>query len=285
MVVEAPKFKLASDPKPTQLMEQLQRRPPTSHQAADPIFAYLASRVNTFTAGDFSTLHTMAFIPAEKGTKGSEPHIAPNKCFFKSSETSPVFASVFSFVQYEGAAKSFLSACGVKDAPSPQEVAQMLIAEPNRFLALAGSPEAYLQIIRQIATTAHSLPTSLLQSMRRKSFFLTTLRPPRSDKLSPDEDDEDEDDSSPALVQLTAPVDSVVIDDITLGRLFSEVEAAPQEDLLEVFVEKLGAVRISTLVKTTYKAAGAARPSTARSEAISKLVKERCVKRSRLTCH
>ena len=277
MTVEAPKFKLASDPKPAQLIQQLEKRPPPDRQTADPIFAYLASRINTFTAGDCSKLNGLSFIPAEKGTKGSEAHFAPNKCFFFSSETSAVFASVFSFVSYEGAAKSFLSACGVLDAPSPRQVAQMLVDEPSRFLALAGNAEAYLQIIRQIATTAHSLPTSLLQSMRRRPFFLTTRRAPRSDKLSLEDDDEDEDDSSPALVQLTAPVNTVVIDDITLGRLFCEVEASPQEDLLEVFVEKLGAVRISTLVKTTYKAAGAARPSTTRSEAVSKLVKERYV--------
>jgi Protein of unknown function (DUF3684) len=70
--------------------------------------------------------------------------VKPGECYFKKDDPETNFHSkLFTFVDFGSRANNFLAACGVRNAPTTEEVAKMLVADPNGFYALAGGPERY----------------------------------------------------------------------------------------------------------------------------------------------
>ena len=52
----------------------------------------------------------------------------------------PLTRRTYTFVDFGNKANNFLRACGVKNEPNIQEIADLLVQDPKRFLELAGGP-------------------------------------------------------------------------------------------------------------------------------------------------
>ena len=66
--------------------------------------------------------------------------IKPADCYIGHSSTQ-FHSALFTFVDFGTHANAFLRACGVKNEPTIQEIAQMLVRDPQEFYRLAGGPE------------------------------------------------------------------------------------------------------------------------------------------------
>ena len=75
----------------------------------------------------------------------------PNEIFFRPQEDSStssnlysVYQRVFLYVDYGTAANSFLEACGVKRQPSIEQLAGLIVGNPERFLGLAQTKDLWV---------------------------------------------------------------------------------------------------------------------------------------------
>lgn len=68
----------------------------------------------------------------------------PAECYFKRDDGQSHFHSkLFTFVDFGARANNFLAACGVRSAPTTEEVAKILTNNPTGFYSLAGGAERY----------------------------------------------------------------------------------------------------------------------------------------------
>lgn len=97
-----------------------------------------------FNATDIATLSTSRLIPFERQNAPADLRL-PNESYFNSTTSLPpgLQALFPSIPDFSPAAKQFLAAIGVRDSPSPLEIANRLVADPERFLELC-NPENYL---------------------------------------------------------------------------------------------------------------------------------------------
>ena len=87
--------------------------------------------------------------------------------------------------------------------------------------------------------------------------------------------DEEEDGQELLQYRLAEASDVVIIDDTTSLNDFREyILSCPQDDLIEAFVEQLGARRISKLVNTNFTSTPVPEASSPRANTLRKLVME-----------
>jgi hypothetical protein len=87
------------------------------------------------------TLQHLAFVPKKVTlARGNDVTLyRPTQCYLKFDASAKFHSKLFVFVDFSDKAAHFLRMCGVRDAPSTQEVAQILVNNPQEFLTLAGS--------------------------------------------------------------------------------------------------------------------------------------------------
>lgn len=138
------RLKLNIDPPSGALVAALLNSPPKSTSEARVVFSYLSSQVSRFNATDIATLSTSRLIPFERLNASVELRL-PNESYLNSTTSLPpgLQALFPSIPDFSPAAKQFLTAIGVRDSPSPLEIANRLVADPERFLELC-NPENYL---------------------------------------------------------------------------------------------------------------------------------------------
>ncbi|SNX84781.1 uncharacterized protein MEPE_03490 [Melanopsichium pennsylvanicum] len=296
-LADLPKLGLRSNPTAPQLIGKLVNSPTKDKAVARKIFEYLAT-VPEFSLDDFAQLRGAEFIPvcrnkrvavAEANKNGAASEIvlvAPSNCYFGSSTSDVQFRDVFFYCDFGSVAGAFLKNCGVRNEPSIEEVAERLVSEPQRFYHLAGSADAYLGILRQIATNWSRIRSPLRNQMARSPFLLGSKRisegsskAQRTGHLLDDDDDQDEesDDTGTLVYALKKPADVVIVDDANSHMLFaSSLFYAPHEDLLqEGLYGKLGSPRLSSLVEERYQVEGRVVTNTQRAREIKALVLER----------
>jgi len=158
----ASKLKLNHHPPTLELVTLLQRRPPGDEATARQWFEVLSGRVpgrllrlKLFEAAsdfthfpvDFSPtelrkLSEMPFVPiVSTGNKGVIQRLPPIQCYFLGTGGSELHSKLFAFVDFGPRANAFLGACGTKQEPSVEEIAQALLAEPRRMYELANGRE------------------------------------------------------------------------------------------------------------------------------------------------
>jgi hypothetical protein len=106
-----------------------------------------------------------------------------------------------------------LSACGVKEEPSPLELAQLLVKSPQESLDNLGF-DSYLAILRQIASHYPVLKANraLLSDMKTKAFLVGfTNNSSQTDSETGKEVNH---------FRLARAQDIYLIDDAVLGQLF-----------------------------------------------------------------
>ncbi|OAV92499.1 hypothetical protein PTTG_01164 [Puccinia triticina 1-1 BBBD Race 1] len=276
------KFGLKQNPDPQELLDRLLKQTPPDPKKAKTVFEYLSTRVADFSQSQLQTLKQAQFVPIS----GKEvTHVAPGGCFFQSTDSANQgpFKSLFTYIDFGPSARPFLLACGVKNEPTVQEIAQMLIADPAKFYALAGSAEEYLQVLRNIAANFHLLGHGLRRAMQRSAFILGSRRVASSSGSSlvakpqtfTDEDEEIEA-GQPFVHVLALPGDVVIIDDShSYSQFTTVIIACPQEAVFEQLAEALGAPRLTQLVKESFQIQRSAPERTERSEEIRRLLVER----------
>lgn len=67
--------------------------------------------------------------------------VRPSDCYFQSNNQADFHSKLFIFVDFGPKANNFLLACGVRHAPTVDEVAKILVANPKRFYDLVGGAE------------------------------------------------------------------------------------------------------------------------------------------------
>lgn len=153
----ANKLKLNHHPPTSELVTLLQRRPPGDEATARQWFEVLSGRVpgrllglKPFDANsdfahcpaDFSPtelrkLSEMPFVPVvSTGDKGIQ-RLPPIQCYFSGTGGSELHSKLFAFVDFGPRANVFLGACGTRQEPSVEEIAQTLLGDPRRMYELA----------------------------------------------------------------------------------------------------------------------------------------------------
>lgn len=139
---EAARLRLASDPPVSHLISALKGRPPTNRQQATFCFEYLSTRSvkRDFSPTQVNELSTMAFIPLDDL---ASTMVAPKDCYV-GHPSVPIYGKVFTFVNFGSHANAFLVECRAKKEPTLDEIANVLVDNPQKFLQLAGSKAMYV---------------------------------------------------------------------------------------------------------------------------------------------
>jgi hypothetical protein len=65
-------------------------------------------------------------------------YLPPTQCYFSDENKSEYLSKLFVFVDFGVTANSFLAVCGAKPQPSVDEIAQILLKDPDQFYTTTG---------------------------------------------------------------------------------------------------------------------------------------------------
>jgi len=154
----ANKLKLNRHPPTSELVTLLQRRPPGDEETARQWFEVLSGRVPgrllglklfdaasdfthclvDFSQAELRKLSEMPIVPVvSTGDKGIIRRLPPIQCYFSGTGGSELHSKLFAFVDFGPRANAFLRACGTRQEPSVEEIAQTLLGDPRRMYELA----------------------------------------------------------------------------------------------------------------------------------------------------
>ncbi|KAJ3323119.1 hypothetical protein HDV06_002131 [Boothiomyces sp. JEL0866] len=238
----ADKLGVEQSPNGHLLIEQLKANLPNVENAP-AIFEFLSSRQSIFTSSDWKVLWALKFIPVK--TKEGFFHAAPTQVYLKPSDNSNLqYSGIFHYVSFGPSADAFLRACGMKEQPSPLELAANIIQSPQNFLEnLQSNFQTYLEVIRILATNLTQIQQhSLIYRQMRISPFLPAYQYNEEGSLN--------------NFQLACAKEIYLIDDTVIAQLFQPL-GAPMEELLERFYAELGSDWLSKNVKENYSPEGA----------------------------
>ncbi|KAH9014859.1 hypothetical protein EDB84DRAFT_1590279 [Lactarius hengduanensis] len=247
----ASKLKLNSHPPTPEIVTLLEGSPPIDETKARQWFEVLSDFVPEFSPTELRKLSKTPFVPVKStGGEGVIQGLSPAQCYFARIGVAELHAKLFSFVDFGSRANIFLAACGIKDEPSVEEIAQILLADPRQFYKLANGYENYLVELRNIAVHRRLLARETVDRMKHSKVLFGSRRK-RSGARSFNEDDEDywvlQDD-------LLQPNEVAVADDTNAYQLFGDrVFCAPQEDNLEELYLFLGSPRLTSLIREDCK--------------------------------
>ncbi|KIJ62083.1 hypothetical protein HYDPIDRAFT_176650 [Hydnomerulius pinastri MD-312] len=247
------KLGVQEHPPTSMLLAMLEKTPPPNEATARKWFEILSERIPSFTPSQLVILSRMLIVP----TKGSNAQpvrwLTPTQCYLGGSTKGEFHSKLFVFVDLGPVANRFLSACGSKNEPSVEEVAEILIADPDKFYELTGGYENFLAELRNLAVNSRFLPSATLSKMKISPILLG-IRRQKSTKGTLEKLIEWDEDGWEQIHALRKPRDIIIADDTHVYQLFGDsIFAAPQEDLLEGFYEALGSKRLSAVVKEDYK--------------------------------
>jgi hypothetical protein len=159
----ASKLKLNNHPPTSELVTLLTKRSLEDEATARQWFEVLSGRVpgwllhrylfeaalspHTHCVVDFSQaelrkLSEIPFVPVvSTGDKGIVQRLQPIQCYFSGTGGSELHSKLFAFVDFGPRANAFLGACGTRQEPSVEEIAQLLLADPRRIYQLANGRE------------------------------------------------------------------------------------------------------------------------------------------------
>ena len=224
----APILGIKNNPNGEDYTEYL-RTMPIGYDRAPEVFSLLSSKLHRITASQLKLLSRLKFIPLRNDKEAKTVYEAPLKVYFSNDEKS--FESLFLFIDFGNSANSFLRTCGVRDQPSPIELARNLILSPLNFLQRLGDKK-YLDLLRKIATNFPAIKSQLGNEFIQSPFLLATKNYGKDNTLQ---------------YQLAKAADIYLIDDTGLAALFNPV-AAPIDDLLETMYFDLGSKWLSKQV-------------------------------------
>ena len=93
-----------------------------------------------FSQSELRKLSKTSFIPVTSTEDNSTKRLKPTQCY-SGTGASELHSKLFAFVDFGARANVFLGACGTKQEPSVDDIAQILAAEPRRIYKLADGRE------------------------------------------------------------------------------------------------------------------------------------------------
>ena len=218
------------------LVERLKASPPRTTEEAEKVFSFLSQLNGKFSNINWSMLAKTKFIPVIEND--TLVHHSPLTVYVMSEQR----ISHFVYISYGPAATAFLRACGVKDQPSPKELAYSLAKNPEAFLEKS-SPETYLSMLRQIGASYQQIRQdySLLALMKNSAFLLAFQQAQNG--------------GAEKTFSLALANDIYLVDDPILQQVFKPL-TAPIEQPLETMYQDLGSTWLSSQVQETYSPSG-----------------------------
>jgi len=113
----------------------------------DTLYLYLFEIISNFShyLVDFSStelqkLSKTPFVPVTSTEVKSTSRLQPTRCY-SGTGGSELHSKLFAFVDFGARANVFLGACGTKQEPSVDDIAQILVADPQKVYKLANGRE------------------------------------------------------------------------------------------------------------------------------------------------
>jgi hypothetical protein len=173
--------------------------------------------------------------------------LPPTQCYFLKDARGQFHSKLFISVDFGPRANSFLSACGTKDEPSVEEIANILLNNPKQFYEIAEGRDkyafrvlrlksrtnsvrcSYLVELRNIAVNRRMLSSVVIARMKRTPFLLGSRRVKKGESFI-----ELDEENWELEFDLLKPDQILIADDTNEYHLFGdEIFCSPQEDLLE----------------------------------------------------
>ncbi|KDQ06228.1 hypothetical protein BOTBODRAFT_39729 [Botryobasidium botryosum FD-172 SS1] len=243
LLAHSNELQLKGQPPIEAIIARLLSRPPNDHENAKQIFSYLDKRKDDFTPAEFTQLRGARIIPVRDHSDASEGTVclkAVHECYAGKPRVE-FHSRLFTFISgFDGAAKAFLRACGIKEEPTVPEIIQKIISNPQKFYESAGGTDEYLAELQNIAREWVQVEGFLQEEMKRSPMFLGR----QAVGTLPHGISQD------SRYILLHPEKIVIIDDEHAYGLFSDcLHGAPQETIIEELYFALGSPRLGTLIR------------------------------------
>ncbi|KAI6027972.1 hypothetical protein PISMIDRAFT_91498 [Pisolithus microcarpus 441] len=224
-------------PPTSKLFDLLEKSPPRDEKAAIHWFEALFDHMASFSAPDLTKLSGLPIVPT--GSPSALKFLPPTQCYLDQGTKPVLYAKLFVFVNFGTKANRFLGACGSKSKVSIEDVAEVLIDNPEKFFELAGGYEGFLVELRKLAYQIHDISNESLHKMSHSPALLGLRRKKTEGKAGWDYEH-----------QFLTYQGVAVVDDNNDYQLFSDhLFIAPQEEALERFYASLGCRYLSEAVK------------------------------------
>ncbi|KAG9312049.1 hypothetical protein JVU11DRAFT_7329 [Chiua virens] len=223
------RFGVQKDPPSSMLIRSL----PPKREIALKWLQVLSKHVSSFTQTELKELSELKIVPT--GLSGRQELRPPKKCYL--GKPSKFYSSIFNFVDFDPDVIHFLRTCGSKDGPSITDIADALIADPQRFYDLAGK-DRFLAELRQLAHNNHLSPATMYDLCSKPTL------------LGEKRERADSQGQWKYHHELQKPEDIVIADDDNYYQLFADcMFVAPRDDeLLQGFYKSFGCERLNKLV-------------------------------------
>jgi hypothetical protein len=157
----ASKLNLNKHPPTSELVSLLKRSPPGDEATARQLFQALSGCVSRrifylflfesvlifsrylvdFSRAERHEVREIPFVPVKStGDKNITKRLQPIQCFLGTAK-SELYSKLFAFVDFGARASIFLGACGARQEPYVEDIAQILVTEPRRVYELANGRE------------------------------------------------------------------------------------------------------------------------------------------------
>lgn len=227
-------------PPTSKVLDLLEQNPPPNKEIAVPWFEALFDHLACFSSSDLIKLSRLPIVPTTP--LGTARWLPPNKCYLDPGIKPSLYAKLFVFVDFGTKANRFLGACGLKTEVSVEDVAEVLIEDPDRFFQLAGGYDSFLVELRKLAYQNQAISNGTLHKMSRERTLLGVRRKKIEDQSGWDYEH---------LFGTCREV--IIVDDVDDYQLFSDyLFVVPREEVLERFYASLGCRYLSEVVKERY---------------------------------
>ncbi|KAF8431325.1 hypothetical protein L210DRAFT_3651207 [Boletus edulis BED1] len=231
---------VTQQPPTSKISDLLENTPPRDGQTARHWFEVLSDRISDFSSSDRNKLSGLPFVPM--GASSALKFLPPSKCYLDKGSKPKLYAKLFVFVNFGDRANDFLRACGLKNQVVIEDVAEVLIENPQQFFDFAGGYDDFLVELRKIAYQRRDISNHTLHKMSEKHALLGVRR----------QKAEDQDKWHYDYKFLTSQ-EVTIVDDGDDYQLFSDrLFVAPQEEVLESFYASLGCSYLSAVVKERF---------------------------------
>ncbi|KAI6101856.1 hypothetical protein F5141DRAFT_1242841 [Pisolithus sp. B1] len=225
---------VAQHPPTSELLDLLEKSPPLDKSSASLWFEALFDHMETI---DLTKLSGLPIVPT--GPPSALKLLPPTQCHLDQGTIPVLYKELFVFVKFGNKANQFLSACGLKNKVSTEDVAEVLIENPERFFDLAGGYDGYLVELRKLACQSQDISNDTLHKMSHSPALLGLRRGETDGKSKWDYE-----------YQFLTYQGVTIVDDVYDYELFSDhLFIAPREEALERFYASLGCSCLSAVVK------------------------------------
>ncbi|OLY78839.1 hypothetical protein AYI68_g7102 [Smittium mucronatum] len=272
------------------LLERISGYSFDSFSEAISVFEYLLSRMDDFKNSDWEDWKKTQFIPIfDKKNSYITKKLCPNDCYFETSSEDILYQSPYykfkniflETINFGEKASIFFKYCGVRDEPSPIDVADRLLSNPGAvLLAFNDSYEDYVNLLKNLSEMQLELKKNpqIWKSMQESKWLVAIQRKKNPNSEFTTEFSEIESEYRGQLNEtveftLSKPNEIVINDDMFLERQFCP-KTSPNAFLLKRFYISLGSKVLSESVRIYNKPLGTPKTSKISTE-LERIIKNR----------